>query len=165
MAALTATGLSLLWLSSVLNRRAEAEPHHNSCASSLPCQTHEQRSKGRSLYLYSEFRASLLCSRNLRAAGSSCPPQLRITKSDKTPQLLAASTPAHQDPAPLERSAGSTAPVWLQSRVQPAPCPFLARPAPSCLRSEWSRQLPLSQRRPGTSPQEAPSPHGSRSLF
>lgn len=126
MAALTATGLSLLWLSSVLNRRAEAEPHHNSCASSLPCQTHEQRSKGGSLYLYSEFRASLLCSRNLRAAGGSCPPQLRITKSDKTPQLLAASTPPRHTRTLHPRSAA-------QAAQHPSGCRagYSQHPAPS----------------------------------
>lgn len=102
--ALTATGPSLVWFSSVLHSRAEGKPRHDSPASSPPpAPDPGEMWHGQDLYLHGKFPASLLRSRNLLPeAGSSCLPCLSIaTARQDAPSSWQPLPPqARQDPRP-----------------------------------------------------------------
>lgn len=89
----------------------------------LLCQTHMKYGKGRSLYLYGEFCASLLCSRHtLPEAGSSCLPQLSIASHTKTPQAPRSLYPqAHRDPWSPSTTPGVQHKQHSTPRYSPAP--------------------------------------------
>lgn len=171
MTALTATGLSLMWFSSVLNRRAEAKPCRDSPASShacLRCWAHEKCSEGRSLYLYGEFCASLLCSRNLLheagfppACSSSASPELdekpRVPHSLYPPGTLGSRPPT--TPHHRERAEHGTAPTWLQTRVLPSTRPLPCLPGtllPSLRAEQAAPSVPAASQSESTRSSQSP---------